>query len=134
MAKLFTKGGDKMKVLFNISNHPSKTWMDEQKKGWDIIFDVPFPEVFPDSNLNELVQAVLDEVYAKTCEAAIPSEAVVCVMIKGDYGLAFKLYEAMKGYYKIVHPVSVKNSKDEVQPDGSVKKTIIYKFVKWVEL
>jgi hypothetical protein len=122
------------KYLLNISNHPSSSWTDEQKKGWDAIYDIPFPEVTAESDLNELAEKVYSQILETLMTAAIQPHEEVCVMIKGDYGLSFKLFDALKKEFKVVHPVSIKNSVDEIQADGTIKKTIIYKFVKWIEI
>jgi hypothetical protein len=127
------KGGDKMgKYLINVSNHPAKTWPDEQKAGWDGIYDIPFPEVTPDVSLDELATKVYHAVEETIQTAAILQSSDVYVMIKGDYGLCYKLYELFKDKFTIVHPISVKDSTDETLSDGSIKKTIIYKFIKWI--
>lgn len=45
---------EKPKRLVNCSNHPSAGWSDEQKGGWDEIIDVPFPNVPPDGDGEDL--------------------------------------------------------------------------------
>ena len=53
-----------MKILINVSNHPVKTWSKEQRSGYDIVQEIPFPFV-PGSYTTEQVKEVKEEVMKK---------------------------------------------------------------------
>lgn len=56
-------------MLINLTNHPVESWSESQRvaaeKQFGEIIDVPFPQIEPDAELNEVIELVAD--YLKKC-------------------------------------------------------------------
>lgn len=80
-----------MKILFNVTNHPSTCWTEDQKKGWDVIVDIPFPSVDPSIDEDELF-SLANMLRVKILNAQIPSipeDAEKFLCIQGDFSLCY---------------------------------------------
>ena len=116
------------KILCVVSNHPPDTWTDEQKQGWDDFIYVPFPEILPQFTREEVEETA--EMFAN---AIFSNLFYYC--IQGEYLFTFllslKLVQKGISPDRFVYPVSERKEKEEVLPDGTVKKTQYFKFIKW---
>jgi hypothetical protein len=119
-----------MKILINISNHPSARWSEEQKRGWDRIIDIPFPPISPEwgeETVHQMSYDIREQVEKIKAEVGIPF-----VMVQGEFSLCYLLYEKLRNSgYKIAIPTTARQVVEESQPDGSVVKKNIFRFVRW---
>jgi hypothetical protein len=112
-------------VFLNLSNHPSATWGEEQRRGplalAERLVDHPFPVVPPAADgaeLARLVQATL---------AGLP-ERLVGAMVQGEYVVSALLVQALQAR---AVPCFVATTERSVQvgPDGAVSRR--FGFVAW---
>lgn len=90
----------KRRVLFNISNHPTDTWNDTQKWGWDIIDNIPFPHVGAELSSNEVQGLAKDIVYA-LAERLLqypPDTCNVFVYVAGEYTTSYMIVLYLSQY------------------------------------
>ena len=122
-----------MKRLYNISNHPSVDWGEEQREGWDEIYDVPFPQVDPTLSWRQ-VEKIADELLHNNdldgclanLEEGIWDRDEIFIMIQGEFTLSFILYQYLE---RIGHVAIPTTQRVETIKDGV--KTSIFKFVRW---
>jgi|GEM_PF-374258 len=82
------------KLLLNISNHPSREWEDEQKEGWDIIVDIPFPSVgskLSQADVYLLAQKLFQQITAELEKIGIGEETYIYIMLEGEFSLTYML-------------------------------------------
>ena len=82
-----------MKSFVNFSNHPSSEWDEEQLEASEIygkVVDLPFPEVSPNADENEI--SILAEDYLQQILSLDP----VAVMCQGEYTLSFQVINKLK--------------------------------------
>lgn len=104
--------------LINISNHPAETWTNEQKAGWDIIIDIPFPEVDPNFSTQDIADIATDII-----NDIMPFiDGDTAVYIAGDYSLSYALVLRLIDKVRIVVPTTKRIIKDGVR---------VFKFVRW---
>ena len=121
------------KILINCSNHPSSKWSSEQRQGWDEIIDVPFPNVEPDWDTNDLIyQETIRNLWKNIVDIVRTREEVVYLYIAGEYTLC---YEVVMMATKWMIPIAIPTTKREVvetkNEDGSTTKTSKFEFVRW---
>lgn len=118
-------------MFYNISNHPATGWGTEQTLAAQFLGgelqDVKFPNVPPTCGGAEV--AVLAEGIAST----IPAGSVAMVM--GDFSLTVALCRLFpaKGV-KVVFATTDRATVETVQPDGSILKTSVFRFVRFRDL
>ena len=131
----------KVKVLVNCSNHPSNRWSAEQKENWDIITDVPFPEVpaYLDT-LDRKYQEILADTRHRILKAfdsvTFPPDVEVqkFLMLQGEFSLCYKLFaERYYSFDEIVFviPTTERVAEEVTKPDGTTEKKTTFKFVRW---
>lgn len=94
-----------MKILINHSNHPSEKWNVRQKKGWDKIIDLLFPNIDPGIDTDEVGKIALEN-FKKIREIAVQEttknkDATIYVMLQGGVFLllySFSLFEKSFSY------------------------------------
>jgi len=128
------------KILVNCSNHPSTRWGEEQRQGWDVIVDVPFPEVKP--HWDTLDRGYLDtlanlrKAIVEAFEDAMQAEedAEGHLMLQGEFSVCYELFKerfATFSRVRFVVPTTERVSVEETLPDGTTKKTQVFRFVRW---
>ena len=117
--------------LINLSNHPSDKWSEEQKKMWEDIIDIPFPNIEPESSAEEVENIARKYVY-KIGEAIIKHNFSVrhnYIMLQGEYSfcytLAFLLRDSISDFTFAIPTTE----RTVVEKDGV--KSSVFKFVKW---
>lgn len=122
------------KILINLSNHPSTSWAEDQKRGWDEIVDVPFPNIPADAD-EEQVWKISREVFDRIDKIREEKEEEeVFLMMQGEFSLCYTLFiRLLMSWEKItvVVPTTERIVKEEITPSGEVKKTSTFKFVRW---
>lgn len=131
---------DKLKVLVNCSNHPSSRWSNEQKKGWDVIIDVPFPDVPPDLDTESPeYQDILNDTKEKIIKAfahAFPAgvDFQEYLMLQGEFSICYNLFKSRNIDFPGVIfaiPTTERIAEEVIKPDGTIEKKTVFKFVKW---
>lgn len=124
------------KVLVVVSNHPPERWAPEQKASWDEIIYIPHPEVDPRLSKDE-VYSLVEDVYYKIRKTVAPlaTEADIYFNVQGEYAFTFLLlhllYSEGVDVNKFVWPTTERVTEEKIQPDGTVVKTQVFKFVRW---
>lgn len=124
------------KTLLNITNHPSERWSDEQKAGWDRIIDIPFPTVSPhldveDKEYVEIVTWLLKKI-EKVIRQYKEDELYVC--LQGEFSLCYRVFEScQRADYPVTFaiPTTERVVEEIVLPDGTTKKNVTFRFVRW---
>ena len=106
-----------MKILINVSNHPVLTWKQEQRKGYDVIQEIPFPFV-PGIATEQEVNELKEEVMKKLVSMIITYQKFdVDVYVAGEYSLSYMILIDLikwKNYpFKIVVPSSDRIIKED---------------------
>jgi hypothetical protein len=119
------------KILINISNHPSAKWSEEQKKGWDRILDIPFPQISPEWG-EETVHQMSYDIREQVEGIKIEQGTRPFIMLQGEFSLCYLLYEKLRnGGYKIAIPTTSREVIEETTSTGEVVKKSIFRFVRW---
>lgn len=117
------------KILFVCISH---TLTEAQREGWDFIVEASdalrakTSQVSPLATQREVIQLAIEVIAEATaCEATH-------IFMVGEFSLFFNVtFEArMVGITSVV-ATSERVSKDEVQPDGTVKKVSIFNHIGW---
>jgi len=129
------------KVLVNCSNHPSIKWSEDQKYGWDIIIDVPFPEVSPYLDSNDLkYQRILvnlkDAIIKAFANAPVPAgvDFREYLMLQGEFSVCYNLFKMRNIAFPTVTfvvPTTERVVEEVTNPDGTTEKKTTFKFVRW---
>ena len=127
----FTLKGTMMNLI-NISNHPSDGWSYEQKRGWDKIIDIPFPNV--PSSIDGMELLSIENDLWMTINGLFQNGEIdhsnAYFYIAGDFSLCSILYKEI-GWQWLVFPTTEREVVEEKQEDGSVRRTAIFKFKNW---
>jgi len=129
------------KVLVNCSNHPFSKWSEDQKYGWDVIIDIPFPEVNPYLDTNDTkYQNILINLKGAIIKAFINASTSVgddfleYLMLQGEFSICYKLFKIIKEEYPeitFVVPTTERVVEEVTKPDGTTEKKTTFKFVRW---
>lgn len=115
-----------MKKLLNLSNHLSINWSDDQKGEWDEIIDIPFPNVDPNMNEEEVI------LLAKDFANRIKETNITNIMLQGEFSFVFILQQLLieEGGFKFFFPTT---ERVVVEEKDGVKKSV-FKFVRWRQI
>ncbi|MEG1931331.1 MAG: hypothetical protein RR131_09360 [Anaerovorax sp.] len=118
-------------MFINFTNHPCSNWSDSQKKTgeqWGVIEDLPFPNVNPywnEQELDNLANQIAMQIIEKT------PTAVLC---QGEMTLAFRITSLLKAAgILVVAACSERKSNEIISPDGTVKKYVEFEFIQYRE-
>ena len=118
------------KEMINVSNHPSNKWTDDQKKGYSVIHDLPFPNIAPTIWQNELDELVTEFTMAimaivnKNNGVGIDTH----VMVMGEMVFTYRLVSALK-LRGIICVASTSERMVVEKPNG--EKTVRFEFKGW---
>lgn len=118
--------------LINISNHNSKNWSKEQKKGFDEIIDLQFPNIPANATTKDVILIAYDLLGKITDEVLMEDE--VNIMLQGEFSLCYKLKELIdKAYWTVNYyiPTTERNVVESVNIDGTTTKNVTFQFVQW---
>jgi len=121
-----------MKVLVNISNHPSTGWSKEQKADFTNIYDIPFPNIDPGWDSETVFQLAIEIKHKmiKTLDrSGIELYEDISIMLQGEFSFCYILKELLEEdhYWSFVIPTTERVVTEN--PDGT--KTSTFKFVQW---
>lgn len=118
-------------MFLNISNHSSEFWSEEQLKAAQMfgeIRDYPFPSVQACATREEIIE-LAGRIVANVVE--MQPEAVMC---QGEFTLTYALVKGLKEKgVTVLAACTERNTKETQQPDGTISKTSIFKFVQFRE-
>ena len=118
-------------MFVNYTNHPSAKWSAEQlaaAAAYGSITDMPFPSVPPDAS--EEAVARLAETEAEKIVALKPA-AVLC---QGEFTLCYAILNILKKKeIKALAACSTREVTETVQPDGTTRRTAVFRFVQYRE-
>lgn len=118
----------------NFSNHPSDSWVEEQKKAakqdYDIdeIVDCLFPSVSASADKEEIKQM------AEHCITEIMAYNPGAVMAQGEFGLTFEVVRRLKEKgIPVVYACSARNVREIQTEGGGYKKEVYFQFIRFRE-
>ena len=117
-------------MLINLTNHPVSRWSEEQRRKairqWNEIEDYPFPSVgaqWNDEQMKQCAEAIVTEITAKS------PDAVLC---QGEMSMTFLLVAMLqKKGIPVYAATSERQAREELLPDGTISKNIIFNFVQF---
>lgn len=120
--------------LLNLSNHPLSTWPDAQRSAAEEEFgsvrDQPggFPRVPPDAT-EKAVRALAEQ----TVDAVL-ADPPAAVFVVGEHRLTAILVARLQAkQIRCVTATAERDADAEPQPDGAVRRTATYRFVRWAD-
>ena len=119
-------------MFTNLSNHPSSDWSKEQysyvSSRWGRISDLPFPLLSPDTSEEEILQLVGK--YLKL----LPGKEEGPIAVAGEYTFAYAMVDALLRYgYRVLHVESEISVRSVALEDGSIERTMQYRFTRYVD-
>ena len=118
-------------MFINFSNHSSVDWSKDQLKAakeYGRIVDIPFPDVSPDMDENDIT------VLANQCVELILSQNPKVVMCQGEFTLSYAVITKLKEKDVVcVAACSKREVKSAIQENGSTKRVSIFSFVRFRE-
>lgn len=116
-------------MLINLSNHPSEKWSKEQTDAansqFGEILDMPFPQVNPEADENEI--AVLADQYVEKIRT-FAIERPVTVHIMGEMTLTFAIIGRLKS---LDIPCVASTTQRLVKEMGDGHKDVVFQFVRF---
>ena len=137
-----------MKLLV-ISNHPPANWPEEQRKGWDEIVYIPFPNVPPEMSREEVrlladqickeIEKITGGYFADTHDDGYTFHSPVFyggedwrICIQGEFTLCAEIFSRFGNCPNLLTFPTTERIVEEVKKeDGSVEKRAVFKFVRW---
>jgi len=137
-----------MKLLV-ISNHPPANWPEEQRRGWDEIVYIPFPNVPPEMSregVKELANQICQQIESVTGGyfADAHDDGYIFyspvfyggedwrICIQGEFTLCAEVMSRFGNCPdRLVFPTTERVVEEVKKEDGSVEKRAIFKFVRW---
>ena len=125
--------------LLNISNHPSSRWEEGQKRGWDTITDVPFPQIDPSWDTTHEGWVGACRTIGQAIEEALAQKGednLLFLFLAGEFSVCHHIIQTLvhKGLDDeifLVVPTTRREVVETVKEDGTVEKRAVFKFVKW---
>ncbi|MEO0301782.1 MAG: hypothetical protein ABIM98_07415 [candidate division WOR-3 bacterium] len=122
-----------MKKLLVISNHPPEKWEDEQKKGWDKIEFIPFPEVDPNATRESVSE--MARLFFLQLKSRLDTDPNLFVCLQGEFTFFFEFCYYLSEYpslrKRFVFPTTKRVVEEQKNSDGTVSKVYKFKFVRW---
>ena len=117
------------KIFINHTNHPSAKWSVEQKTAAEIfgkIVDIPFPDVPPSFNTEEIHELVLNKLQE------ILELAPVAVLCQGEFNYTVAMAEELKKRgITVMAATSERIVSEVIESDGSTKRVSVFNFVRF---
>lgn len=117
------------KIFLNHTNHPFEKWGALQKKAaavYGMVIDMPFPQIPP-----SMGEADVRELAAHNAEEIVNMNPVA-VLCQGEFCYTFALTEILKKHcICVVCACSERSSQEHLLADGSVQKSVEFRFVRF---
>lgn len=115
-----------MKKLLVISNHNPELWSNEQKKGWDKIEYVPFPNIDPKKSIEEIRNSDVPFVIGVIAGFLTENSGDdLFVNLQGEFSLCKEVFLALPKI-NFIFPTT-----ERIVEEKDGKKISIFKFVRW---
>lgn len=122
-------------MFINLSNHPSSKWSKMQLEAAmeltsdNRIQDIPFPAVSATATTADIL-TIADDLLHHSVMQAKPE----AIMIAGEFTLAYAMIElCLRAGIKVVAACSDRRTKETVNQDGTVTKTVNFEFIQFRE-
>lgn len=126
-------------MFINLTNHPSSGWGRDQYEaaaGYGSVIDLAFPDVNPELTSGQ-VASLASDYYNRILDlAAAQGEPLqeVTVMVSGEFSFTYHLVNLLKeNNVHCVCACTKRESREQLQPDGSIVKTARFAFVQFRE-
>lgn len=117
-------------MFINFTNHPSDKWDADQinaANAYGVIIDIPFPDVDPEANEDEIKNLVAE------CVNKIIAANPDCVLCQGEFCLSYGVINALKATgIKVVAACSKRVAVENVV-DGKTVRVSHFQFVQYRE-
>jgi len=120
-------------LLINLSNHPSEKWSEAQKKGWDNITDMTFPQIDPWATTGQVTLLVLIAEKASERIFELNKDNKVFIHLAGEFSFCYVLRDFFKDE-RFVVACTERKTIEKIENDGSVTKTTVFAFAQWREI
>ncbi len=118
-------------MFVNFSNHPSDRWSSEQLEAARVygeVRDYGFPMVNPEDD-EEAIDKLADK-----CAKEILELKPDAVLVQGEFTICYSVIRKLKEQgVKCLAACSARESIEERQADGSVRKASVFKFCRFRE-
>jgi hypothetical protein len=128
-------------MFYNVSNHPSASWSDEQRTAATElageIIDISFPHVSPaagPSSVSDLAVSIV----ANRLRHCVPYDGLKrtgdIIFVAGESTLTHAIVTLCKRYQqRCVSATTERAVVETINEDGSVEKKSTFRFVRWRE-
>ena len=107
--------------LINISNHPSEKWEENQKRDFEEVVDMPFPNIVLHSNFDQIA----DQLYDKVREHLKARPWDTAIMVQGQHPATFAIVACfLNAGYKVLSAYTERMSVDNV--DGTKTSKFVF--------
>ena len=121
-------------MFINLSNHPSSKWSASQLESAfaltsdNHVMDIPFPAVPATATTSDIL-AIADGLHH-----TVMTNRPEAIMVAGEFTLAYTMIElCLRAGIKVVAACSDRRTKETVNEDGTVTKTVNFEFVQFRE-
>ena len=118
---------ERRRILVNVSNHPSKDWGPDQMSGWERVVDVPFPNVFPSLEGDQIEDHLNDGGFWNSLPMNLEEDHQMVFFVAGEQVTTFWIVARLQA--RGFQVVSATTERVAVENDGV--KTSTFRFVKW---
>lgn len=127
-----------IKQFINLSNHPTSKWSPEQRAAVfpadARVIDISFPQVDPCLSAIQVYELAEKYMYlcVDECNKNDISSNETVVHIMGELGFVYQCVKLLirEGFIPL-HSTTSRETVEEKLPDGTIKKTAIFKFVQF---
>lgn len=116
-----------MNNLLVISNHFPEKWSDEQKREWDRIDYIPFPNVPPQADIVEVINIATD-----LCEKIgrwMKENPNGKVCLQGEFSLCYIVFKSIDDH--IFTFPTTERVVEERETENGIEKLYHFRFVRW---
>lgn len=119
-------------MFINLSNHPSGGWgheqMEEAQK-YGTVVDVAFPQIATDANSSG-IDDLVKEKYTEFCNIIKDhQDEYNVIMVEGEFVFTYRMVKMLKEHgIMTVAAITARETREEKQSDGSVKKISKFRF------
>ena len=125
-----------MYILINLTNHPSASWSESQKKDWDEIIDISFPNIpaeYSEKQINDLVSEYNNKL--EKIAGEIEQNSELNLLLQGEFSFCYTLFKTLredsKREWNFYIPTTERKVVEKINPDGTTMKISEFQFVRW---
>ena len=122
-------------VLVNVSRRGSSQWSEDQRRGWDVIIDVPFPMVDPNLDREGVLCGPVAEITQRLSEIALEYPGRLYLHLDGEFFTVVSTLDYLRNSqperWVLVWPTSFRRVEKKVLPDGRTERVVVSDFVRW---